>query len=420
MNRNFVLLLQGQFVSRLGTQIAITATVFWLRQHTGSASLVGLLLALCSAPTVLLGPLGGTFADRHSRIGIMVGADLICGAAMLILSALAFVLAASSSVAIGSILAVNVLVASAQAFLLPAAIATLPDIVSPHRLAWGMSLSQSSVAVATIAGQALGGFLLPFGAPLLFLFDGLSYLFTAAAEASIAMPAKKRPRLKSSGRMRFRDDVLDGFRYIWSRPALRQLFLTAIPLNVLVVPIFVLLPFYTTDVLRSGGGWYGYLMAAVSTGSLAGYVLGGFARRLGKVLFKVLCSCVLLTSLVLGLLGWTTVPWITLAMLAVLGLLIGWVSITTATILQQGTQEEARGRVFGLLLTLSQGLTPIAMFLTGLLADLTGNNIRLIYSVSGAGSLLLTATLIRSSNLKTFFDEVREDPHQEARMLSTR
>jgi len=43
LNRNFVLLFQGQFVSQLGSFIYFVAIVFWIRHATDSATIVGLL-----------------------------------------------------------------------------------------------------------------------------------------------------------------------------------------------------------------------------------------------------------------------------------------------------------------------------------------------------------------------------------------
>jgi DHA3 family macrolide efflux protein-like MFS transporter len=267
-----------------------------------------------------------------------------------------------------------------------------------------MSLSQSSTAVATIAGQVLGGFLVPLGAPAIFLIDGLTYLFTSVTESRVVMAPRKTLTQEGKGFNSVWSDTRNGFDYVWARPALRELFFSAVPLNVLAAPIFVLLPFYTTDVLHREAKWYGYLMAAISFGSLSGYLLAGLSYKLKTRLFRVVAGCVFLTSLVFGLLGWITNPFSALVMMALLGCMMGWVSMTTATILQQGTEPLARGRVFGLLISITQGLTPIAMLVTGYAAHLTRNNVPLIYSIAGASSLLVGLGLARSSNVRDFFE----------------
>src|SRR5688500_1790477 len=85
-NRDFFLLWQGQTVSQLGNQAFHIAMMSWLLRATGSASLMGLIMFTSLLPGVVLGPVGGTFADRHSRIRIALICDLLAGAAMLALS----------------------------------------------------------------------------------------------------------------------------------------------------------------------------------------------------------------------------------------------------------------------------------------------------------------------------------------------
>ena len=81
LNRNFFLLWQGQLVSQTGNQVAIVAMLFWIEQTTDSASLVGLIMMVSALPSVLLGPIGGTFADHYSRRAIIVYSDLFSGLA---------------------------------------------------------------------------------------------------------------------------------------------------------------------------------------------------------------------------------------------------------------------------------------------------------------------------------------------------
>ena len=70
--RNLWLLLQGQFVTNMGNQIYDIAMLLWIKEVTGSASLMGLALLLTNLPHALLGPLGGKLADRFGSVQPLV------------------------------------------------------------------------------------------------------------------------------------------------------------------------------------------------------------------------------------------------------------------------------------------------------------------------------------------------------------
>jgi len=86
----------------------------------------------------------------------------------------------------------------------------------------------------------------------------------------------------------------------------------------------------------------------------------------------------------------------------IIGALSGFFHIHIYTLLQIAIPSEMRGRVFGLLITLTGGLTPISMGLSGVIADLVNQNIPLIYAVSGIITLSLTIITSFSRNFRSF------------------
>ena len=409
-NRDFFLLWQGQTVSQLGNQAFTIAMAFWVKEATGSATLMGLLMTLSALPGVLLAPFGGTFADRHSRIKIIVGCDLVAGVASLGLG-LVMLTSTSTSLILPLLFAVTVLIGIIRAFFMPAVSSAIPDLVPAERLAAANSLNYFSIQSSVFAGQAAGGVLYRvLGAPFLFVADGVTYLFSGVTEMFIKDTWKKpeeKPR-EGGAFSAFLHETGEGLRYVWGRTGMRDFILVACLLNFLCTPIFVLLPFYVDATLGAGADWYGFLLAGMSIGSVVGYLLAGTVRLKGASLGWALVASLVFGPIFLAAVGFIDNRWLALASCFASGLSFGIVNIYLITLLQLSTPKELRGRVLGLLATLAGGLMPIGTALGGWLGDLTGKNIPLIFGAVGVLAALVTLTLATRRECRRFLAQEEE------------
>ena len=404
-NRNFFLLWQGQFVSQIGSQAYAIAMMLWVKHETGSASLMGLLMMVSMIPLVILGPFAGTFADHFSRRKIIIFCDVLSGIPVLTLAFLMFYLPSASKLLIVCLFLVNVTLSIIRSFFNPAISASIPDIVPREKVSAANSLNQSSVQISQFIGQGIGGYLfVMLGAPLLFLIDGISYLVSAFSESFIRIPQKILE--KSGGRRdkfrQFKSDTMEGFRYVWGHTGIRALFFAAAFINFFAIPIFVLLPFYVEDHLNATPDWYGYILAAFGFGTLIGYGIAGGVKISSHIRSKAVISALVLMSFCLPILSILREPVLALVLMIIIGALSGFFHIHIYTLLQIAIPSEMRGRVFGLLITLTGGLTPISMGLSGVIADLVNQNIPLIYAVSGIITLSLTILTSFSRNFRSF------------------
>jgi MFS family permease len=128
-NINYLLIWQGQLVSRLGTQVSSVVMLLWIKQATDSASLMGLMAILTNIPVIVMGIVGGTVADRYSRRNIIAISDALSGVALLALAVLFTVYGDVPGVMAGIIIGATVFVAIADSFSSPAIIASVPDLV---------------------------------------------------------------------------------------------------------------------------------------------------------------------------------------------------------------------------------------------------------------------------------------------------
>ena len=270
-NRDFVLLWQGQMVSRLGSQAFAIAMAFWTLEVTGSATLMGLMMAASRVATVLLGPFAGAFADSHERLRIIIVCDFARGVVTCTL-ALSFWLL-PSPVLIVALFLVALLNGVFTALFNPAVLSVTPELVPEQRLAAANSLQHISMQSGALVGQGLAGVLYRLlGAPVLFLVDGLTFLFSGASETLIRRRiAAVSDRSRRVTRFELVRATVDGVRYLSGRPGLRTFFLSASVLNLVAMPVIVLLPIYVTDYLQAESDWYGFLLAALSAGMICGY-----------------------------------------------------------------------------------------------------------------------------------------------------
>ncbi|HOP07099.1 MAG TPA: MFS transporter [candidate division Zixibacteria bacterium] len=415
LNRNFVLLWQGQFVSMLGDQAFFIAVMFWVKHQTGSATLMGTIMAAAGIPAVILGPLAGSFADNYSRRSIIIWTDILRGLLVLGFTALVFWSPDSTDLIIVGMFIVAVSAASLSAFFRPAISAAIPDIVPTDKLTQANSMNQMSMQCSTLLGQGIGGVAFRLlGAPLLFFIDGVTYLFSAVSEMFIEIPQVKRAASEKPETViaRFKRDTVEGIRFVWHNRGLRDIMMVAAFLNFFIVPIIVLMPFYVEDTLGSTTDWFGFMMAALGGGAMVGYLAAGTLKPSPGTRMWLLLIGLTLNCLAFGALGLLTSSIQAVALMFLIGLLNGYVNIFLSTIMQLTTPTEIRGRVFALLGTVSSGLTPIAMALTGVVADMTGQNIRGIYITCGVCAALMAIILALDQHFRKYlsYDETANKP----------
>ena len=402
-NRNFMTLWSAQLVSKLGTQAFQIALLFTVKELTGSASVMGAFALITGIPAILLGPVGGVFADRYSRKKIIILSDLLRGLFILSLALLMWQKPQATTLILGWLLIVSVGSAIITSFFGPAISAVIPDLVPKERVAGANSLGQLSNQISAILGMTLGGVVYgAVGGLILLFFDAFSFLFASGAEVFVQFP-QHIPTQEEGLRDKFdafKKDVVDGVHYVWHRTGLRNFVLLSMLLTFFGAPVVILLTFYVQDVMNVGPAWYGILLSFYGFGAMIGFILAGAFSLPTRQRARLMILGILLQAVFYGSLGLAPNVWVAAALMSAHGITSGYVQVHITSIMQVSTPSDIRGRVFGLLAAMSGALAPLALGVSGVVIDLLNKNIRLIFVGSGVIMFVLSLVMLSSRPTK--------------------
>src|SRR5215471_12362012 len=207
--REFRLFFTGQSVSLLGDAVALFALAWAVLDLTGSARDLGLVIAAKTAPLVVFLLVGGVFADRLPRRGVMVTADV----ARMTVQAATAALLVSHAARVWELIVLQALARTGTAFFNPASTGLTPMTVSAQRLQEANALRGMSMAATQLAGPALAGILIvTVGPGYALAIDAASFAVSALCLARLHLPLHVKLPPQSFAR-----DLLDGWREFVAR-----------------------------------------------------------------------------------------------------------------------------------------------------------------------------------------------------------
>ncbi len=346
---NYRRYIAGQAISLSGTWMQMAAQSWLVLTLTGSATTLGLIVALQTLPILLLGPYGGVIADRVDKRRTMIFLQGMMGLQALILG----VLTITGEVRVWQIGALAVLLGVNNAFENPARQSFMLEMVGPEHLRNAVSLNSVLVNVARTIGPAVAGLLIAtVGEGVCFLANAASFIAVIVSLLTLDLTAihPSPPTGRGPGQLR------EGLRYIRGNRELAIPLLMMALVGTLAYEFQVTLPVMARQGLHVGATGYGFMTAAMGAGAVAGGLVVAAVGRTG-LRPLVMAAGAFGAVIMLAALA-PTLP-VELAALA----LVGWASIsfmaTGNSTLQLGADPSMRGRVMALWFVAFQGSTPI-------------------------------------------------------------
>ncbi|MDQ0868432.1 ENTS family enterobactin (siderophore) exporter [Arthrobacter sp. V1I9] len=358
----------GSALSAVGSQLTLVAVSLEIYGLTQDSFYVGLLAVFALVPLVIGGLLGGSIADAHDRRRVALLASTVLWLAT-------GLIALQSWMQWGNIWVLYFLVAlqsGAQAINQPARSAILPMLIRKELLPAANALSMMSFGLAMTAGPLLAGVLVAW------VGFGWTYTLDFASFAVVLWAVYRLPPLPPSGKRSGAGirSVIEGFRFLGTRPNLRMTFVIDLIAMILAQPR-ALMPAIGAVMIGGGEATVGVLLAATAVGAfLAGLFSGplGAVRWQGSaVVFSVMGwgASIAGFGLVVLLAGRSPDGAVTLWLLpaalccALAGIADSISSVFRNTILQAATPDHLRGRLQGVFIVVVAGGPRVGDLLAG-------------------------------------------------------
>jgi MFS family permease len=370
-DREFRALVMAHVVSVAGDQFARVALTVHVYDRTASASLTALTYALTFLPDLIGGPLLSGLADRFARKEVMVAADLVRAALLLLM--------AIPGLPLWLLAALLVLVQLAGAPHGAARAALLPQILPDQRYPMGQAVLGTLTQAAQVAGFVGGGALVALLGPALVLVaDATTFLLAALLTGVFLLdrPAPRSPHTRA-----WPADLVGGARLVWGDRRLRALVALACVSGFYITGEALAAPYSAQ--IGAGPAGVGAIFGAYAAGAAAGMLLVARLdehRQLQLMPWLAIAACAVLVPAALrpGLV-------VSVGLFALSGAASAY-HLVANTSFVRSVPDSSRGQAFGLAVTALRVSQGVGVALAGVAAERIA--VHLVIAAAGALGVL--------------------------------
>lgn len=369
LNGSFSALWVGQLISLFGDRVHQVAIAFLVYDATGSPLAVAGVFLSATLPNLVLGPIAGTLVDRWDQREVMVVADILRAAVVLVVPI-------AAAVDLALVYPLVFVVTSVSLFFRPARTAAIPRIVREDELVSANSTIWIGETFADIIGYPLAAIFVAFlGAslPLAFWFDAATYLASAALIATIYLPPVVA-RVTPVGRGVLAE-ARTGWQFLRRETVLLANTVQGLVGQFTIGVLLVLTPVYAAENLAASSlereVRFALLEASLGVGNLiGGFAIGLIGARLRKG--RLVIAGYTAFGVCVATLALTGQPAVAFGLMLGAGIANMVFIIPSQTLFQQRTPPDLIGRVVGFRFSIVFGGMTLAMAVGGAMAESSG------------------------------------------------
>jgi len=364
-NRNFLMMVISNFISRIGTVIFNVALTWWIIEKNNSAKYIGVILASAVLPIAIFSLLAGVFCDNKNKKIIIISCDCISCCICLILSFMAYTNNMNNML----LIILNFMLGTCSCIFKPAYKSIIPEIIDKKIVVSANSIINSFSETSKIIGPAVCAAFLAIpiiGVKGAFLVDAISFAISALCESQLGYQFIK---IKNEAKKKaFINELKDGLRYVSKNKILFNTFTYISVINFFLGVFDVLIPLYVLKILKLNSAFYSTILSLYSAGGV-GVIISTLIFRQKKMTWKVLAVLGMLTGIPLIIIGCFTQKYIILISVLMLGFCSALFNVYLYSFIQTKTDNNYMGRTFSILYFLSFLIMPISSVIYGFLGD---------------------------------------------------
>ncbi len=395
-NRNFSIFTLGLLISGLGTQIYNFAIGLYVLKITGSSVNFSLTLIFSMLPQIILSPIAGNIADKISRKKMLVTMDYLCGITLIIV----YFFSKTNSLSLILIYFTSFLLSSFNAFFMVNIESCIPNLVTKDKILKLNSIYSMIISLVRIAGPLLGGVCFGFFSIYsIIIFNAISFIFSATLE--LFFDINKKEIIKDKNKSFFYN-LKEGLSYFVNNKILFYITIYAMLVNFFSVNLSVALPYYCLEILKINSSIFGFVQMGLPLGMVISSFLIALSKKDNKAILKTTIFMIIVIGVLHILLSINMISNLNINLkviiifmiLFMIGFSLGFVDIPINTIIQNIIHDNYRGRILGIITSFSRIITPISIFIFGLLVD----NFEVYYTIIiSAIAFFILAALIKSN-----------------------
>ena len=363
-HRDFRRFYAAQLLALVGGWMQTVAQAWLVLQLTDSPFKLGLISTLQFSPILMFSLVAGAVADRLPKRGLLVTTQTTLACQALLLG----VLVSTGRVQYGHVAVLGLVLGFANVVDQPARQSFVMDMVGKGDVANAVALNSAAFNAARIVGPAVAGVLIGrVGVGPVFFINSVGFvgvILTLLRLEARGLPARER-------RATMLEEIVEGLRYARRTPRLLLALGLVLSVSLFVFNFTVYVPLLARTVLGLGAEGFGFLMASLGVGAVAGALtVGGFGSRepeLGRMFLSAAVAFAALLGLGLSRHVWTAAP-----LLFVTGYFGIMLMATCNTSMQLRAPDALRGRVMSLYTWVTGGVFPIGAFLVGSISQAWG------------------------------------------------